>query len=48
MAVKTAKVYVRVTSVLRGRLIQEAGDMSSVSTVIRTILERHYAAKMKR
>ena len=48
MAVKTAKVYVRVTNVLRGKLLEDAGDMSSVSTVIRTILERHYAAKVRR
>lgn len=40
--VKTAKIYVRVTAVLRGKLIEDAGDMSTVSNVVRTILEQHY------
>lgn len=42
MAIKTARIYVRVTDVLRGKLIEDAGDMSTVSTVIRTILEQYY------
>ena len=41
-AIKTAKIYVRVSAVLRGKLIERAGDMSNVSTVIRTILENHF------
>lgn len=45
MAIKTARIYVRVTDVLRGKLIEDAGDMSTVSTVIRTILEQYYKQK---
>ena len=41
---KTAKIYVRVSAVLRGKLIERAGDMSNVSTVVRTILENHFKA----
>lgn len=40
--VNTSKIYVRVTNRLLGKLIEDAGDMSTVSTVVRTILEKYY------
>jgi hypothetical protein len=42
---KTAKIYVRVNAVLRGRLVELAGEYGNVSQVVRVILERHFQKK---
>ena len=45
---KDAKITVRIGSVLRGKLIEEAGDYGNISNVVRVVLEKYFAkARMK-
>ena len=44
---KDAKITVRVGAVLRGKLIEEAGDYGNISNVVRVVLEKYFS-KVKR
>jgi hypothetical protein len=41
------KIVFKVSSVLRGKLVEEAGDYGNISNVVRVILEKYFA-KVKR
>ena len=45
-AARTTKINVRVSAVLRGKLIEEAGDYGNVSNVVRVILEKYFTRAM--
>ena len=40
---KTSRVTVRVTDVVRGKLVEEAGHYGTISNVVRAIVEKYYA-----
>lgn len=42
MTPKDTRIAVRVSAVLRGQLLEEAGDYGTLSTVVRVILENHF------
>jgi hypothetical protein len=45
---KDTKITVRVGAVLRGKLIEEAGDYGNISNVVRVILESFFLRRSKR
>jgi len=45
--IKTTRIAVRVSAVLRGRLVEEAGSYGNISNVVRVILERHFLTPTK-
>ena len=45
---QTTKINVRVDDVLRGKLIEEAGDYGNVSNVVRVILEHYFKLRPRR
>lgn len=40
---KTSRVTVRISDVLRGKLMEETGDYGTLSNVLRVILARYFA-----
>ena len=40
-----ARITIRVSDVLRGKLIEEAGDYGTISNVVRLIVERFFETK---
>lgn len=42
-----ARITFRASDVLRGKLIEEAGDYGNVSNVVRVILERYFQLNKK-
>ena len=47
VATKTTRLDIRLTSVIRGKLAQDAGPYGSLSGVARRIIERHYGKNEK-
>ena len=47
-AARTTKINVRVSAVLRGKLVEEAGDYGNVSNVVRVILEKYFMKRSTR
>lgn len=47
-AVRSTKIYVRVGAVLRGKLVEEAGDYGNISNVVRVILEKYFLKQARR
>ena len=43
MLQKSSRITVRVTDVIRGKLVEEAGDYGTISNVVRAIVEKYYA-----
>jgi len=41
----TSQIVVRVPDVLRGRLVEAAGDHETISMVVRRILQRYFAKR---
>ena len=47
MVPKTERVYVRIGAVLRGWLVEKAGEYGNISMVIRDVLEKAQAKERK-
>lgn len=45
---KDTKITVRIGAVLRGKLVDEAGDYGNLSNVVRVILERYFMKRATR
>ena len=42
MIQKTSRITVRVTDIIRGKLLEEAGSYGTISNVVRAIVDKHY------
>lgn len=42
------RITFRASDVLRGRLVEEAGDYGNISNVVRVILERYFLQRKKK
>jgi len=42
MIQKTSRITVRITEIIRGKLVEEAGSYGTISNVVRAIVEKHF------